>query len=317
MKNFEINDMLICVNCGSSLIFLEGDYIRCGNTNCNKSQNPYQYLESKPILVDFFNSVLVEGAFHEKNGESKVKRTTSFFITKLKTSIRRKNQIAYDNVDFLIEELRKYEDPKILIVGGGEVGYGLDLLYSSFSGNIVSFDIYNSKYVDIIADAHKIPIVNGCFDLVIIQAVLEHVIDPTKVVSEIYRVLKEDGIVYAETPFMQQVHEGPYDFLRFSESGHRYLFRHFSLLKSGYLLGVGTSLLWSLSYFIGALFRSRLVAKVFRFFFFWLSYFDKIIPDSYNVDGACGVFFIGRRTAQEISPKDIIRHYKGNQRNVL
>ena len=58
-------------------------------------------------------------------------------------------------------------------------------------------------------------------DLVIIQAVLEHVMYPNKVVSEIYRVLKNDGLIYSETPFMQQVHEGPYDFSRFTESGHR------------------------------------------------------------------------------------------------
>jgi len=57
----------------------------------------------------------------------------------------------------------------------------------------------------------------------LVQAGLEHVRDLWQVVAEIHRVLKDDGLVYAETPFMQQVHEGPYDFTRFTESGHRYL----------------------------------------------------------------------------------------------
>ena len=35
------------------------------------------------------------------------------------------------------------------------------------------------------------------------------------------------GIVYAETPFMQQVHEGAYDFTRYTVLGHRYLFKKF------------------------------------------------------------------------------------------
>ncbi len=50
--------------------------------------------------------------------------------------------------------------------------------------------------------------------------------------KEIHRVLKDDGIVYADTPFMQQVHEGAYDFTRFTLSGHRWLFKNFALLDS-------------------------------------------------------------------------------------
>ena len=42
-----------------------------------------------------------------------------------------------------------------------------------------------------------------------------------------------DGVVYAETPFLQAVHEGPWDFTRFTESGHRWLFRAFERLDSG------------------------------------------------------------------------------------
>ena len=90
-----------------------------------------------------------------------------------------------------------------------------------------------------IADAHNIPIVNEYFDCVIIQAVLEHVLRPNQVVNEIFRVLKANGIVYSETPFLQQVHEGPYDFTRFTESGHRYLFKNFELIKSGASDGAG------------------------------------------------------------------------------
>ena len=51
--------------------------------------------------------------------------------------------------------------------------------------------------------------------------------DPNKVAAEIFRVLSSDGIVYAETPFLQESHEEPYDFTRFTELGHRWLFRNF------------------------------------------------------------------------------------------
>ena len=70
-------------------------------------------------------------------------------------------------------------------------------------------------------------------DAVICQAVLEHVLEPASAVSEIHRVLRRDGLVYAETPFMQQVHERAYDFSRFTQSGHRWLFRRFSEISAG------------------------------------------------------------------------------------
>jgi hypothetical protein len=46
-----------------------------------------------------------------------------------------------------------------------------------------------------------------------------------RVASEIHRLLKSGGFVYSEIPFMQQVHEGAYDFTRYTLVGHRALFR--------------------------------------------------------------------------------------------
>ena len=60
-------------------------------------------------------------------------------------------------------------------------------------------DVYATQSVDVICDAHYIPYGNGVFDGVWIQAVLEHVLEPSKVVSEIHRVLKDGGVVYADT----------------------------------------------------------------------------------------------------------------------
>jgi hypothetical protein len=82
---------------------------------------------------------------------------------------------------------------------------------------------------------------------------LEHVLDPSAVVAEIHRVLKPDGYVYAETPFMQQVHERAYDFSRFTRSGHRWLFRQFDEIDAGPITGPATAFLWSMRYLLRAL----------------------------------------------------------------
>ncbi len=132
-------------------------------------------------------------------------------------------------------------------------------------------------------------------------------------VSEICRVLKNDGIVYAETPFLQQVHEGAYDFTRFTESGHRYLFNQFKLIRSGVIAGSGTQLLWSIDFFFRGLFRSRKIGKLSKLVFFWLQYFDNWIPEEYAIDSASSVFFLGVKQDFPISSQEIIEHYQGSQ----
>jgi SAM-dependent methyltransferase len=304
---------LRCVVCGNKIEEKSNKKLYCINNDCFRYKTSFDDVQNKPVFIDFKKSLLIEDLFASLEGESSVKRTKSGLMINVR-KLQKKNPIVVKNVDLLIQEMFKLNNPKILVVGGGEIGNGLDAFYKIHSNNIISFDIYNSPHIDFIADAHQIPIVNDYFDLVIIQAVLEHVLEPRLVVDEIWRVLKYDGIVYAETPFMQQVHEGQYDFLRFSESGHRYLFKKFILINSGYILGAVTSLLWSIDYFFSGLFRSRLIGKFVRLFFFWLAYFDRLIPDTFNIDAASGVYFIGRKSANTLSANEIILHYKGNQK---
>jgi SAM-dependent methyltransferase len=307
-------EYLRCVECGNHPLLRVDNSIYCNNPECFRSSNPFINLNEKPILVDFKESVLDEEIFVSIKGSSAIKRTSIGLMTKIRSLFRIKNKITIRNVSFLENEIKNITEPRILVIGGGEIGSGMDALYERYNGAIISFDIYSSPHINFIADAHNIPIVSEYFDLVIIQAVLEHVTDPQIVVSEIWRVLKFDGIVYAETPFIQHVHEGQFDFTRFTESGHRYLFRRFSVISSGFNLGVATSLLWSLDFFFTGLFRSRLVGRLIRILFFWIQYLDQLIPESYNIDGACGVYFTGRKKPEKISQKDILNHYKGSQK---
>src|SRR5262249_2087721 len=132
----------------------------------------------------------------------------------------------------------------------------------------------------LVCDAHDIPFQNDSFDGVIIQAVLEHVVDPHRCVAEIHRVLKPSGIVYAETPFMQQVHEGRYDFTRFTHLGHRYLFKAFAEIDSGAACGPGMALAWSYNYFLLSLSSSPQVRNLLRLFGRFTSFYLRFI-DSY------------------------------------
>lgn len=202
---------------------------------------------------------------------------------------------------------------QLLVVGGGSVGQGMGPLYDHPGIEIYSFDIYDSPNIQFIADGHHLPLPADYFDAVIVQAVLEHVLQPAQVVSEIWRVLQPGGIVYAETPFMQQVHEGPYDFTRFTESGHRYLFRDFDVIDSGASGGPGVQFMWSVDYLFRSLFRSRTAGKLAKLAVFWAQYLDRIIPPDYAQDGASGVFFYGRKVDARLQPAEIVDYYQGAQ----
>ncbi|WP_299147666.1 class I SAM-dependent methyltransferase [uncultured Tateyamaria sp.] len=267
-----------------------------------------------PIYVDFANSVIDIDDLKGADAGQIERRHYSGLIGRLKRLVSPIKESTLENTQAFMRALKATNpEPVVLVIGGGTVGQGMDALYEDPAIKLVALDIYPSPEIHFVADAHNIPIQNGAFDGVVVQAVLEHVLRPEVVVAEIWRVLKPGGLVYAETPFMQQVHEGPYDFTRFTESGHRYLFRQFDRVTSGSSGGPGTQMIWSIDYLFRGLFRSRKVGSIAKLAFFWLRYLDHLIPEEYAVDGASGVFFLGKKAAHTITAKDIIAQYRGAQ----
>jgi SAM-dependent methyltransferase len=222
------------------------------------------------------------------------------------------NRVAAANIALLLSRLRGPE-PLVLVIGGGTVGNGVEELYRQRRARVIAFDIYASPLTQFIADAHRLPIADGAIDAVVVQAVLEHVLDPAEVVGEISRVLREDGLVYAETPFMQQVHAGAYDFTRFTASGHRSLFRGFDEIAAGPVAGPGTQLLWSIDHLVRGLLRSELAGKLARGLLWWLRSLDPLVPTAFAMDSASAFFFLGRRSDRELTPDEIVGYYRGAQ----
>jgi SAM-dependent methyltransferase len=204
--------------------------------------------------------------------------------------------------------------PLLLVIGGGTAGNGIEAVYADTRVRVVAFDIYGSPLTQFIADAHQIPLADQSVDAVVIQAVLEHVLEPSRVVAEIHRVLRPDGLVYAETPFLQPVHAGPYDFVRYTASGHRYLFRAFEEIAAGPVAGPGTQLLWSVDHIVRGLLCSELAGKLTRGVFFWLRYLDGLIPTAFAMDDASAYYFLGRRADRELTEHEIVGYYRGAQR---
>lgn len=301
--------ILRCPLSGEALVRDGSDRLRTA------SGRVYPVLRGKPVLVDFGDSVLSEEAVMATKAHSQIARKNYNGLTaRIKRLVSPEKKATARNVARLIADLEALGRPaRLLVIGGGSVGQGMAPIYDHPGIEIYAFDIYDTPNVQFIADGHHLPLPDDLFDAVIIQAVLEHVLQPAQVVAEIWRVLRPGGLVYAETPFMQQVHEGPYDFTRFTESGHRYLFRNFDVLASGASGGPGVQFMWSVDYLARSVFRSRKAGKAAKLAFFWTQYLDRIIPPDYAQDAASGVFFYGRKADTPISPRDIVAYYQGAQ----
>jgi SAM-dependent methyltransferase len=307
-------DLFICPRCGSPVRPEDGAW-HCAGASCAFADQPFPVVSGVPALVDFEASVLDANRLRAVEGASEVRRSRS--AGRLRRLVHPANTTAPANVARM-EELLKADapdrNPRILVIGGGTVGDGLEGLYDDPTIDLISFDVYASPATQFVGDGHSIPLADGSVDGVIVQAVLEHVLEPTIVANEIHRVLRTGGIVYADTPFLQQVHEGAYDFTRFTDSGHRFLFRRFERIDSGTVAGAGTALRWSIDYFVRALTRSESLGRIASLCFFWLSYLDRFLDPRHSVDGASSVFFLGRKTAEQITGADIIDYYQGGMR---
>ena len=305
---------LACPRCRCRAVE-DGQGFRCSSESCVfNASGSFPLIDGRPALVDFEHSVLPRDERLGSVPGGRNRWSVGRLPRRLRSWAKPRNRAAARNVKTMIG-LLPGPAPLILIVGGGTMGNGIEEIYSDRRTRVAAFDIYGSPLVQFIADAHQIPVASQSVDAVLIQAVLQQVVDPGKVVSEIHRVLRKGALVYAETPFLQQVVAGPYDFVRYTSSGHRYLFRAFEEIAAGPVAGPGTQLLWSVDHVVRGLLRSEPAGKLTRLAFFWLRYLDDLIPTAFAMDNASAYYFLGRRSERELSPRDIVAYYRGAQRS--
>jgi hypothetical protein len=266
-----------------------------------------------PALLDFENSVVSrETVTQSSTGARKSQEQWANAKHAIVSAILCPRGPTPDNAKRFLSEVHELTDhPTVLVIGGATIGLGAKAIYTDPDITLIGTDIHSSELTDLLADGHNLPLADGTIHGVWVQAVLEHVLEPHVVVKEIHRVLHKRGVVYAETPFMQQVHLGSHDFTRFTHSGHRWLFRGFEEISAGVTHGPGTTMLWSIKYFFGSLLGTYKLGTLIALAFFWLRFFDQLARARYAIDGANGVFFLGRRSDRVVGPKEILKLYRG------
>jgi uncharacterized protein YbaR (Trm112 family) len=283
---------------------------------CSSCSRHYPIIRGIPILINEPESVFriadyetkeayqgasgYGGTLDKTSGAKRAYRRFARFLSEA--------PIPGGSFDFMSQILAERPEARILVVGSGERQY---------QGNVTYTDVAFAKNIACICDSHDLPFADQTFDAVVAEAVLEHVCDPQKCVSEYVRVLKPGGFAFATTPFLQPVHMGAYDFTRFTHLGHRRLFRQFDEIASGICGGPVYSGIHLFREQLLCLTDNHKLKSVLRLLgllvTFPLRYLDPLFSrtmQSYN--SGCAFYFFGRKRTSPIPDREIIAQFRGH-----
>lgn len=233
-KNITKKNLLICPNCKSEKLIFEKSFLKC--QVCGKS---YKISEDKKI-------------FFEKKEKEDIPDSLDYFKHLMKRYDKLYNFLIYLISPVFIDRslsnfLKKYVENKDVIalnLGSGN---------SNISHKIINVDIFPYKNTDICCNIANLSFKDNSIDIVFCIAVLEHVPNPEKVVSEIRRVLKKDGVVYLSFPFIQGFHASPFDYSRRTYEGMKFLFKDFKLIDLKCAGGPTSGMLWVIQEWVAIL----------------------------------------------------------------
>ena len=153
-----------------------------------------------------------------------------------KESIKRRS-LGRCLTNLKLEEKNLILSGRILDLGGRDL-YWQDsqprgasyLRFMKFENNKTEFlrlDIDKSTNPEYRIDFEKdsLPFADSSVDNVLAFNLLEHIFNHQFLISEMFRVLKPNGLVVGSAPFLIKIHPDPYDFFRYSKQGLEKLFQ--------------------------------------------------------------------------------------------
>lgn len=315
LNSYELLQVLQCPYCSGNLELIDNDF-SC--VNCGKHFIQYR---NRPVIIRDENELFPPSAYMGDLNRPSENITKKGRLQKIKRLIPSKSvNVAREKMFRKLSSEHGSKHKIILVVGCGGQLEELQRHFLDDKTTFVFCDIDKHADADLYCDAHELAFRSEMFDGVISTAVFEHVLYPDKVIQEIHRVIKQDGFVYSEIPFLQSVHEGAYDFTRFTLSGHRRLLECFGEKEAGMVAGPGTALVWSIVDFSKAVFShsrlSSLCALISRSMFFWFKYFDYFFKNNpVALDAASCTYFYGVKLTGKITANSIVAKYNGGEFN--
>ncbi len=124
-----------------------------------------------------------------------------------------------ENITFLSQ----YIQGKTLDVGCGQKPYEKLFSSSEYIGLEIDSPENRLKKADYFYDGQKFPFSDGEFDSVVTNQVFEHIFEPDDFLSEVKRVMKDQGVLLMTVPFVWDEHAQPFDYARYSSFGLRHI----------------------------------------------------------------------------------------------
>ena len=128
-----------------------------------------------------------------------------------------KSPVVFQSLEDELKPILKYVRGTVLNAGCGSRDITTFLIRNGAT-SVENCDITSSIPNAIIADLTNIPRPDNSYDVILFNAVLEHVQYPDRVMQELRRLLKPNGHLLLCVPFMQPYHPAP-DYRRYSREG--------------------------------------------------------------------------------------------------
>jgi uncharacterized protein YbaR (Trm112 family) len=284
---------------------------------CNACGMAYPIVDGVPVLINEARSLFRLSDFTTRQatffrGEGSTREWVFSFLPSLSKNFWAKAE--YGKLRSLL--LEHPQKPRVLVIGGSVMGEGMEEFRNDSRIEFIDSDVSFGPLTKLICDGHDLPFKDECFDGVVAQAVFEHVADPVRVASEVRRVLKPGGLIYADTPFLEPAHATPFDFHRFTYIGYRQLFCGFDRIALQPMGGPGHALghAWE-SFWIcmsdNRILRGGLYGFA-RLTGFAFKYFDLVLNKrAHAVHVPFALLFVGRKRERALTLREVIGDVKG------
>lgn len=130
--------------------------------------------------------------------------------------------------------------------------------------NVIGVDFILYKNTRVVSDIHSLSFANESVDTIFCTGTLEHIDNPIQALNEIHRILKPQGILHIEVPFMQPFHKDPEDYWRWTLDGIKLLASQngFNELRSGPLIGSASAMNAIIVAYFQSWFFNRYIRKL-------------------------------------------------------
>ena len=278
---------------------------------CSKCNAGFPVVGEIPVLLPSYSVFSIEQVvsarqtyYADKAAENPMKKRLRKSLPKL-TAFQKKAAF-YRQVESLINSLTG--PIRGLEIGAGETPTHIADLFPSVEWMHSDVDISYGPHI--IADVTRLPLMDGSFDIVYADQVLEHVIDINKAAQEIQRILKVGGFVIVGVPFLYRFHGVPYDFYRVTPCGIRAIFPETESIHVGRGSGAWCALALQMDSCLIGIFSQRYlrmaVSAASRFLFAGLKYLDNISNAGRNVVSCASLVYIGRKGSKRLTPREIM-----------